>query len=440
MELLKFNLNSPSLLNFKLANGTLDSSMAGLDRERPDMHTELLAHREKWPLGWLDLPTGGDWVAGCAATAAALADQCEELIVCGIGGSALGTQAVYTALDWPLQSLRALYVMDNVDPSSAAWLAEMADLPNAALNVISKSGGTLETMAGFFYMLSLYEMLNIEPVQMARRIVATTDATKGPLRELAEARGWHTLAVPSDVGGRFSVLSPVGLLPLAFTGVDIDGLLAGALEMQEWLLTLPQRENPAWQLAAVSFLLHTQGGVRESVLYTYGDPLTLLGDWFRQLWAESLAKQHQLDGSPGQGCLTPVTARGATDQHSQNQLYMEGPNDKLYGFVTCEEWAVDPQIMLPEGLSSKPLTYINHHSFGEILAACYAGTRDALVEAGRPVYEITFPRLSAASVGAYLQLWMLATAYAGLLYNVNAFDQPGVERSKAIAREYLGRM
>lgn len=440
MELLKFNLNSPELLNFKLESGMLDNALASLDREHSGLQAELLAHRDKWPLGWLDLPAGGGWVKDCTDTAAGLADECEELIVCGIGGSALGTQAVYAALDWPLQSLRALYVMDNVDPSSAAWLAEMADPPNAALNVISKSGGTLETMAGFFYMLGLYEMLNIEPAQQAKRIVATTDADKGPLRELAEARGWHTLAVPGDVGGRFSVLSPVGLLPLAFAGVDIDGLLAGALEMQEWLLTLPQRENPAWQLAAISYLLHTRGGIRESTHYIYGDPLALLGDWFRQLWAESLAKRSQLDGSPGRGCLTPVTARGATDQHSQNQLFMEGPNDKLYGFVTCEEWAVDPQIMLPEGLSSKPQQYLNHHSFGEILAACYAGTRDALIEAGRPVYEITFPRLNAASVGAYLQLWMLATAYAGLLYNVNAFDQPGVERSKAIAREYLGKM
>jgi glucose-6-phosphate isomerase len=440
MELLKFNLNSPALLNRELDDGTLDEALAGLDRERPNVHSELLAHRDKWHLGWLDLPAGGDWVKDCTDTAAGLADECEELIVCGIGGSALGTQAVFAALDWPLQSLNALHVMDNVDPSSAAWLAEMADLPNAALNVISKSGGTLETMAGFLYMLGLFEMLNIEPAQQAKRIVATTDADKGPLRELAEARGWHTLAVPGDVGGRFSVLSPVGLLPLAFAGVDIDSLLAGGREMQDWLLTLPQRENPAWQLAATSYLLHTQGGVCESVLYTYGDPLTLLGDWFRQLWAESLAKQHQLDGSPGLGCLTPVTARGATDQHSQNQLFMEGPNDKLYGFVTCEEWAVDPQIMLPEGLSSKSQQYINHHSFGEILSACYAGTRDALVEAGRPVYEITFLRLNAASVGAYLQLWMLATSYAGLLYNVNAFDQPGVERSKAIAREYLGKM
>jgi len=440
MDLLKLKLDSPELLSFKLDNGTLGEALAELDRERSDIHAELLSHQDLWPLGWLDLPQGGDWVKDCADAAAGMAEECEELIVCGIGGSALGTQAVYAALDWPLQSLRALYVLDNVDPSSAGWLAEMADLPNAALNVISKSGGTLETMAGFLYMLGLYEMLNIEPAQMAKRIVATTDASKGPLRELAEGRGWRTLAVPGDVGGRFSVLSPVGLLPLAFAGVDIDGLLAGALEMQEWLLTRQQRENPAWQLAALSYLLHTRGGVRETVLYTYGDPLTLLGDWFRQLWAESLAKGNQLDGSPSLGCLTPVSARGATDQHSQNQLYMEGQNDKLYGFVTCEDWAVDPQIMLPEGLPSKLLSHINHHSFGEILAACCAGTCDALVEAGRPVYEITIPSLSAASVVAYLQLWMLATAYAGLLYNVNAFNQPGVERSKAITREYLGRM
>jgi len=232
MELLKLNLNPPELLARKLEDGSpLGDALGELDRDRPGLHAKLLAHVDEWPLGWLDLPHGGDWVDDCLRVAEALATECEELIVCGIGGSALGTQAVYSALDWPLQSLRALYVMDNVDPSSAAWLAEMADLPNAALNVISKSGGTLETMAGFFYMLSLYELINIEPAQMAKRIVATTDSTGGLLRELANARGWQALPVPGDVGGRFSVLSPVGLLPLAFAGIDVGELLRGAHEI-----------------------------------------------------------------------------------------------------------------------------------------------------------------------------------------------------------------
>ncbi|MDQ3022923.1 MAG: glucose-6-phosphate isomerase, partial [bacterium] len=187
-------------------------------------------------------------------------------------------------------------------------------------------------------------------------------------------------------------------------------------------------------------LLHTQGGANCAVQYIYGDPLLLLGDWFRQLWAESLAKRSKLDGTTGDGvCLTPIVARGTTDQHSQNQLYMEGPDDKVYGFVTCEKWPEDP-VVLTSGRDLKippELEYLRGRTFGELMEACRLGTRDALTELGRPVYEIILPELSERSIGAYMQMWMLATAYAGLLYNVNAFDQPGVERSKQLAMERL---
>ena len=438
MGLLDIKLDHASLLERPLADGTpLGTALDALDIERPTLHVDLQDRAGEWPLGWLTVPEGGDWVTTCQRRAGELRNDCEEMIVCGIGGSALGTQAVYAALDWPVNSLLPLWVLDNVDPSHLAWLVESADFDAAALNVISKSGGTLETMSGFLYLLNLLEVHGLTREDLARRVVATTDPERGLLRDLALKRGWLTQPVPPDVGGRFSVLTPVGLFPLAFAGVDIRALLEGAREMQEQLLEMPQRENAAWQLAAISYLLHTQGGIEHTVQYIYGDPLGLLGDWFRQLWAESLAKATGLDGQPSSRCLNPLVARGATDQHSQNQLYMEGPDNKLYGFITCEEWDTDPQILLPDDEVLAPLQYINKLSFGEILSACCRGTRDALREAGRPVYEITFPRLGEGEVGAYLQLWMLATAYAGLLYNVNAFDQPGVERSKVISRGIL---
>lgn len=438
MDLLDLQLESSPLLGHRLASGqTLGEALDELDRARPDLFSDLLSHQDEWPLGWLSLPEGGDWVADCQAAAQALSAECEELIVCGIGGSALGTQAVYAALDWPLSSFNPLWVLDNVDPSHLAWLVESADLERAALNVISKSGGTLETMAGFVYLLGLLEQHVADEDAVGRRIVATTDARRGLLREWAGARGWRTLAVPDDVGGRFSVLSPVGLLPLAFAGVEVEELLRGAREQQELSLGLRQRDNPAWQLAAIHYLLHTRGAVSETVQYVYGDPLGQLGDWFRQLWAESLGKAQQLDGSPAGQALAPLIARGATDQHSLNQLFMEGPANKLYGFISCREWTVDPQIVLPEDQADGKLGYLRHRGFGELLEASRRGTRDALVEVGRPVYEINFPRLDEASVGAYLQLWMLAAAFSGLLYGVNAFNQPGVERSKVIAKEHL---
>jgi len=441
MDLLSIQLAGDELLAQRLGDGrTLGAALDQLDSERSDLFAELLAHQDEWPLGWLQLPEGGAWVADCLAAAGELGQQCAELIVCGIGGSALGAQAVYAALDWPVASLKPLWVLDNVDPSHLAWLLESADLEQAALNVISKSGGTLETMAGFCFLLDLLEQRLAEPQQVDRRIIATTDARRGLLHKWARERGWRILPVPDDVGGRFSVLSPVGLLPLAFAGVDVGELLRGARELQELALSLRQRDNPAWQLAAIHYLLHVQGGITETVHYVYGDPLGQLGDWFRQLWAESLGKAQKLDGAPAGAALTPLIARGATDQHSLNQLFMEGPANKLYGFISCEEWPVDPQIVLPEDQEDGGLGYLSQRGFGELLAASRRGTRDALIEAGRPVYEINLPRLAAANVGAYLQLWMLATAYAGLLYVVNAFNQPGVERSKIIAKKYLAGM
>jgi glucose-6-phosphate isomerase len=233
------------------------------------------------------------------------------------------------------------------------------------------------------------------------------------------------------------VLSAVGIFPLAFAGANTDGLLNGARGYHESLLLRDAADNDALRLALLHYLLHTRGGMSMCVQYTYGDPLVLLGDWFRQLWAESLAKGKQLDGGLGLGCMTPVSARGSTDQHSQNQLFMEGPDDKLYGFISAGEWAADPVLnMHPDDLPPQ-LAYLGGQSFGAILDACRGGTRDALIEAGRPVYEISLARVTALQVGAYLQLWMLTTAYAGLIYNVNPFDQPGVERSKLITRALM---
>ncbi len=446
MTTLKLNLQSKELLGRQLGDGQgLGAALDALDGAQPKLHEDLLSQRGKWPLGWLDLPWGGSWVDDCNEQALRLIDEgCEALIVCGIGGSALGTQAVYSALEQPGRPLRPLLVVDNVDPGQMARLLEWADLKSCALNVISKSGETLETMAAFFHLRQAMAAAGMDEAQINTRIIATTDPLQGLLRKLASEQGWATLPVPGDVGGRFSVFTSVGLLPLAYAGVDIEALLSGAREFQQEALKMPQRENPAWQLAALHYLLHLRGGIGVTAQYIYGDGLVLLGDWLRQLWAESLAKATTVDGSASGVGQTPLVARGTTDQHSQNQLYMEGPDDKLYGFVTAQRWAHDPPVELPpadgDGLMlPAKLEYIRGHSFGSLLKACYEGTRDALVEAGRPVYETTFPQVDAESLGAWMQLWMLATAYAGMMYRVNPFDQPGVERSKVITRERLER-
>ena len=436
--LLQFELNYPALASFKIGeSATLGETIEFLARQIKDPAAQLREHTGEWPVGWLDLPAGGQHVDDSKRIAGKLAGEYDELIVCGIGGSALGAQAVHSALDLPGKRLRRLHFLDNADPTQLSLLLEDVDLGKCAINVISKSGGTLETMTAFFYLLGEMKRRGLSASDIAGRIVATTDPSSGILRDMADAQGWETLPVPGDVGGRFSVLTAVGLLPLAFAGVDIDSLLKGAAELQEYALAQPLADNPAWRLAAVHFLLHTRAGIHDTVHYIYGDPLVQLGDWFRQLWAESLAKGEKVDASPSGIGQTPVVARGSTDQHSQNQLYMEGPNDKLYGFITCLRWPSDPVLELPELAPREKFSHIAGKRFSEYLDACRQGTRDALIETGRPVYELVLHELSAEAVGAYLQLWMLATGFAGLLYDVNPFNQPGVERSKQITKQRL---
>jgi glucose-6-phosphate isomerase len=424
----------------KLRDGrTLGEAIETLAAEHPQAHGALLARRDQEPLGWLDLPAGGSWVIQCLELAAALREKYSELLVCGIGGSALGTQAVYHAFDLPSERLLPVTVIDNVDPSQITTIGATSNLADCAINVISKSGTTLETMAAFFFLLEALAGLGLKQADIDARIVATTDPKGGILRKLAERRGWNALAVPPDVGGRYSVLSPVGLLPLAYAGIDVPLLLDGAEECQSALAAMPTVRNPAWRLAAAHYLLETEGGMEQTLQYIYGDPLVLLGDWFRQLWAESLGKAQRTDGSPAQVCMTPLVARGTTDQHSQNQLYMEGPDNKLYGIIGCETWANDPTVSVPRDAELDSERYYDGLSFGTLLAASRDGTRDALVEAGRPVYEIRFEAITPQAIGAYLQFWMLATAYAGDLYRVNAFDQPGVESSKLKTKANLKR-
>lgn len=438
MKLLEPNLIHPSLLSYMLDDGsTLDEALQNLAREHADAHTRLLAQRGKLPIGWLDLPSDGEGLERSVTLGKQLADNFDALIVCGIGGSALGTQAVYAALDQPGWRLRKVHVLDNVDPTQVSLLLDTVDLSKCAINVISKSGETLETMAGFFHLLEQCEHAGLTSSQIASRVIATTDQRQGLLRPYAEECGWATLPVPADVGGRFSIFTPVGLMPLAFAGVDVAKLLDGARQMQADCASQPVSTNAAWRLAAIHYLLHTRAGNNIAIMYSYGDPLLLLGHWWRQLWAESLGKAKTLDGSKSSSGQTPVMARGATDQHSQNQLYFDGPDDKVYGIITATTWAADEIIKLPCTASLDQLSYLNGHTFSEILEASRKGVRDALRAAGRPVYEIILPSVGETEIGAYMQLWMLAAAYSGQLYNVNPFDQPGVEQSKAITKQRL---
>jgi glucose-6-phosphate isomerase len=373
----------------------------------------------------------------------------DHVLVLGIGGSALGTKALLTALKRPAwnewddegrEFYPRLTVLENVDPTTIAAALHRIDPRRVLVNVISKSGGTAETMAQYLVVRAwLEEALGDAAF---RHLVFTTDPSRGALRELAARDGIATLDVPPDVGGRFSVLSPVGLLPAALAGIDIAALLAGARRAIERAESDDLLRNPAALYAALHWAADTDLGARIHVLMPYTDRLREFAEWYRQLWAESLGKRVNRAGQTVHVGPTPLAAVGATDQHSQVQLFMEGPFDKVITFVRVERFGEDVPIPTPDP-SSPPLppdlAYLPGHSLGELLNAEYEATSAALAEMGRMSCTLHLPEVTAETVGEAIMFYQLATGYAGAWYGIDPFDQPGVELGKRLTYAAMGR-
>lgn len=373
--------------------------------------------------------------------------QIDNLIVLGIGGSALGNIALHQALrplTWNLMPDKArggprLFVLDNVDPlliSQTIHEVKRSDpsLERTLLNVVSKSGETAETAAQFMILRSMLKKALGD--RYAKQIVAVTDPERGTMRSICEREGFATLPVPEGVGGRFSVLSPVGLFSAAMCGIDIDALLDGAAAMDSRCSSEDIAANPA---AILAWLLmeFTSRGKKNHVLMPYANSLYSLADWFRQLWAESLGKQHDVDGNEVFAGATPIKALGTTDQHSQVQLYREGPNDKVVGFLSVDAFSDD--VTIPAGMGVDALEYLEGATISQLLAAEKRATEFALLESQRPNFTIRFPSLSAYHVGEFIQLWEVVTAYAGRLLRIDAYDQPAVETGKVATFGLMGR-
>jgi glucose-6-phosphate isomerase len=362
-----------------------------------------------------------------------LARLADTLALDGIGGSALGALALQTALRPPR---KRLVVFDNIDPEGAAARLEALNARRTAVAVITKSGSTAETMANLLVLLQwMRRRLGPRHVQ---RWTAITDPEKGDLLTLARRLGIPTLPVPPNVGGRFSVLSAVGLLPAAFLGLDVAAVRQGARDMRAHCWTAPPAANVGIVGAVLLHLLATQRGRRIQVVMPYADALVHLADWYRQLWAESLGKRLDRKGRVVETGQTPVTSMGATDQHSQVQLYVEGPHDKVVTFLAVESFRKDVKIAkLHQDLPS--LAYLGGKTLGQLLAAERRGTEAALTGAGRPNFAYELPRISAHVMGQLIYLFEFQTALSGELYDVDAFDQPGVEAGKVATYALMGR-
>ncbi|MBI4828964.1 MAG: glucose-6-phosphate isomerase, partial [Nitrospinae bacterium] len=411
--------------------GLAETHLDALAKRAAEIHTDLVAKRAAGMLPFYDLPYITEEAKALIRSAKGLAGKCANFVTLGIGGSALGTTAIFSALAHPQHnSLSAnkrpgarLFVADNIDPDSFAALISTLNLKETVFNVVSKSGSTAETLAQF---LIIYDLLRKKLGRdWKKHLVVTTDARKGILREIADTHGLKSFLVPDGVGGRFTAFTPVCLLPAAVAGVDIIGLLKGAARMDERCRSGSIRENPAYLFAAIHHLLDTMRGAKMTVMMPYSSRLYYVADWFRQLWAESLGKKQDVDGNPVHVGQTPIKSLGATDQHSQVQLYVEGPFDKLAVFLKVERFT--ERMEIPTVFEDKPdARYLCGASLAELINTELEGTIYALTANRRPNMTITLPEITPDAVGQLLYMLEVATAFAGGLYRINAFDQPGV--------------
>jgi glucose-6-phosphate isomerase len=410
------------------------------------IHEHLEGEKEQDHLPFLSVPFDLSLASQIKKYVQGTKTWAENFVVLGIGGSALGAKALQTAITHPHYNLLSktmrkgyprLFVADNVDPDGFKALLDLLEVKRTLFNVISKSGGTAETMSQFLIIRDLLKK-KLGNRKEKDHLVITTDPVQGVLRKIAKEEQFQSFEIPSLLGGRFSVLSAVGLLPAAMCGIDVEELQAGAREMARRCQAPALWENPAYLCACLSFLSYKQKKKNIKVIMPYVDALKGMGDWFCQLWAESLGKRYTTKGREVWNGQTPVTALGATDQHSQLQLYMEGPSDKVFSFLRVKHYT--SLIPLPKLYPKlEELAYLGGHSLNRLIQAELEATRLTLARNGRPSLTLTLPKINAFTIGQLIFLWEMETFVCGQLMNVNPLNQPGVEEGKILTYALMGR-
>ncbi len=407
-------------------------------------HESVSANRGKGMMGWTELPYNQDEiVADILQTAKQIRKSCDNFVVLGIGGSALGPIAVFQALchlhhnDLPRSKRKApkFYVEDNVDPERMLALLDVVDPEKTVFNVITKSGATSETMSQYLIIMDILKQRLGDKAK--DHMIATTSSAKGNLIKIAKAEGLKTFYIPDGVGGRFSELCPVGLLPAAVLGIDIESMLDGARFMDKICMKKNVNENPAMMSALLQYL-SMQCGKNVSVMMPYADSLKYIADWYCQLWGESLGKAVDNNGNTVYVGQTPVKSLGVTDQHSQVQLYTEGPFDKVVTFLAVENYRCTQ--VISDGCKDIPdVNFLCGHTMNELINAERVATEYALTSAKRLNHTIYLPEVNAFTIGQLLFLFEMETAYIGAMLNIDAYNQPGVENGKNATYALLGR-
>lgn len=403
----------------------------GVESKRPTTKWRDLTHNQE------------DIAAEIKKLGAEINEKFENFVVFGIGGSALGSKALFTALKHPRYNELSrqkrggarFYVLDNVDPDSINGLLDIIDAKKTCFHVITKSGNTVETMTQFMLALELLKQTIGE--NFTENIVITTDKEKGILKKIADQYKFRTFIVPDGVGGRFSVLSPVGLLSAAVLNIDIPELLAGARDMDALCSVADLWKNPAY-MYAVLYCQAMSDGVNISVMMPYADGLINTAEWYAQLWAESLGKRYNAKSEVVEVGQTPVRAVGVTDQHSQVQLYTEGPADKIITFIEVKNFNTTLKIPVSP-IHIADCAYLEGQLFNKLIASELRGTMYAVDKGGKMSNLITIDKVDAYNFAALLYFFEMATAAAGEVLEIDAFDQPGVEEGKIATFALMGR-
>ncbi|MBO4262342.1 MAG: glucose-6-phosphate isomerase, partial [Clostridia bacterium] len=309
------------------------------------------------------------------------------------------------------------------------------DVEKTVFNVITKSGATSETMTQY---LIIYDLLKKKLGDKAKEhIIVTTSEKKGNLIKLAKQEGFKTFYIPDSVGGRFSELCPVGLLPAAVLGIDVSEMLAGAAHVDKLCRSTTPTHNPALMNALLQYLA-IKNGKNISVMMPYADGLKYFSDWYCQIWAESLGKEVSRKGEYVYVGQTPVKSLGVTDQHSQVQLYTEGPFDKVITFLAVDSYR--KEVVISEGCENIPdVHFLSGHTMNELIDAERRATEYALTVKHRLNHTIYLPEINAFTIGELIYYFELETAYAGEMFDIDAYNQPGVENGKNATYALLGR-
>lgn len=421
---------------------TLTLETPGVSRKdltsSPQILKKYLTDIQSRNQGFLDLAeSSDDLVKEILSYAWHVDGKFQHIVVLGIGGSALGVTALMNALKPHSfhNRLPQIHVLDNVDPELIAGLDRILPLPKTLFVVISKSGATPETIAQYLYYSEKMKKA-VHGKSFREHFVIVTDANKGYLREEVSAQGYKSFPIPQNVGGRFSVLSAVGLLPAALVGIDIVKLLKGARKGVQNFLSSDAGLNQAYQLARTQYLLQQRRDTDITVMMAYASALYSVADWYRQLLAESIGKAEDRNGKTVHTGLTPIKALGVTDQHSQIQLYNEGPNDKFILFLSSKKFR--SKVSIPRvDASAKDFSFLSGRTFADLMQAEQHATQMALSRYGRATGGIVLEKISEESLGELFVMLEGSIAFLGEMYDIDAYNQPGVELGKMLTKKMM---